>query len=62
MRRDAFGVLEDHGTANGAPVLSEEAWQEILAKSLSEVAERREQERRARADREREERMKYAFD
>jgi len=62
MRRDAFGVAEDHGTMSGAPALSEEAWQEILANSLSEVAERREQERRARANREREERMKYAFD
>lgn len=62
MRLDALGELEDRRSGNGVPVLAEDAWQEILAQSLTEVAERREREARARARHEREERMKYAFD
>ena len=62
MRLDALGLSEERQPTNGVPAISEEAWQEILAQSLTEVAERRERERLARAQHEREERMKYAFD
>jgi len=62
MRLDAFGLSQERRPTNGVPAISEDAWQEILAQSLTEVAERRERERLARAQHEREERMKYAFD
>jgi hypothetical protein len=57
-----MGVLKERRPADGVPVITEEAWQEILAQSLTQVADRREQERRERAQSEKEERMRDAFD
>ena len=62
MRLDAMDVLKERRPGDGVPVISEEAWQEILAQSLTQVAERREKERLARAQHEKEERTRYAFD
>ena len=62
MRLGAMDGLNERRPGDGVPVISEEAWQEILAQSLTQVADRREQERRERVHSEREERMRYAFD
>lgn len=62
MRLDAIDISEENRPGNGVPVVTEEAWQEILAQSLTELAERREREQLARAKREKEERTRYAFD
>jgi hypothetical protein len=62
MRMDANELSKLQRLEDGVPSLDEEQWQEILARSLSRVAERREQQQLAREQREREERMRYAFD
>jgi len=62
MRLDAIDVLEERRPGNGAPAITEERWQEILVQSLTELAEQREREQLARAQREREERTRYSFD
>ena len=62
MRLGAMDGLNERRPEDGVPAIAEEAWQEILAQSLTQVADRREQEWRERLQSEREERMRYAFD
>jgi len=54
--------LDERRPGDGVPAIAEEAWQEILAQSLTQVADRREQEWRERVQHEKEERTRYAFD